>query len=174
MRSERLRAAWWLMLAWLACGHAWAEPVPEHDMKAAFVYNFALFTEWPPAALGPGAPLAVCVNAASPLYAALGQLKDKPIHGRPVALRAAAPSVRGCHVLVVERGDRERWPQWKRDLEGGAVLTVTDDRVIGGDGAAITLSQQDKRIAFDIDLAAVRAARLVLSSKLLRLARSVQ
>lgn len=178
MRSEFLtrpaRLTRLLALAWLACAQAQAQPVPEHEMKAAFIYNFTVFTEWPPEAQGQSAPLAVCASPANPLWTALGSLKDKPVNGRAVALRSTAGSVRGCDVLVLDRADRERWPQWKRELEGGAVLTVTDDAVIGHDGAVITVASADRRMAFDIDMAAARGARLVLSSKLLRLARSVQ
>ena len=163
-----------LACAWLACGQAAAQPVLEHEMKAAFIYNFTVFTEWPPGALGPSAPLAVCASPGNPLWTALGGFKGKPVNGHPLALRSTAGSVRGCHVLVLDRADRDRWPQWKRDLERGPVLTVTDDVVIGRDGAVITVLNQDRRMAFDIDVGAARGARLVLSSKLLRLARSVQ
>lgn len=173
MRSDLLPVRL-LALAWLACGQVAAQPVPEHEMKAAFIYNFTVFTEWPPEALGASTPLAVCASPANPLWTALGGLKGKPVHGHAVTLRSTAGSVRGCHVLVLDRADRERWPQWKRDLDGGPVLTVTDDTVIGRDGAVITVSQDERRMAFDIDVAAARGARLVLSSKLLRLARSVQ
>lgn len=168
-------AAAWLVLALGSPACALAQPVPEHDMKAAYIFNFAIFTQWPqtlPAAAG--TPLFVCASAASPLFAALGQLKDKPINGRPLALRPAVGALQGCHVLVLERADRERWPQWKRDLAGSAVLTVTDDHVIGKDGPMISMNLDAKRLVFDIDMTALRAARLNLSSKLLRLARSVQ
>jgi hypothetical protein len=175
---QRLLAGCWLALACLACAQARAEAVPEHEMKAAFVYNFTVFTEWPPEALAAGVPLAVCASPGNPLFPALESLRSKPMHGRQMALRTTAGSVRGCHVLVLDRGDRERWPQWKRDLDGSPVLTVTDDRVIGRDGAIITVSSEtagaNQRMGFDIDMAAVRGAHLTLSSKLLRLARSVQ
>lgn len=186
MRFERpstsCLALGWLALAWLACGQAGAQPVPEHDMKAAFVYNFTVFTEWPPEALPAGSALSVCASPGNPLFPALAAIKDKPVHGRPVALRPTAGSVRGCHVLVLDRSDRERWPQWKRELDGSPVLTVTDDQIIGRDGAVITVSSDSsgdaaggaRRMGFDIDMTAARGAQLALSSKLLRLARSVQ
>lgn len=173
------RPAWLaalLVCAVLTPGSARPEtqPVPEHHMKAAYVFNFAVFTEWPPEALAGGVPLALCASADSPLYAALKELKDKPINGHPVTVRSSAGPLRGCHVLVLDRGDRERWPRFKRDLAGSAVLTVADDHVIGADGAIIVLANLEQRIAFDIDLEALRGARLGMSSKLLRLARSVQ
>ncbi|MES2901803.1 MAG: YfiR family protein [Pseudomonadota bacterium] len=167
-----LRVLWWA-LALLAIG-ASAQPVPEHDLKAAFVFNFAVFTEWPSEVLAAGAPMTVCASAANPLMGALGQLNDKLVNGHRIALRSAAAGVRGCHVLVLDRSDRERWAQLKRELAGSHVLTVSDDADISADGAVIGLSVEDKRVGFAVHLGAARSARLNLSSKLLRLARSVQ
>lgn len=174
MRSERAALACLLALALLAHARAQAEPVSEHALKAAFVFNFAVFTEWPQEALAGGAPISVCASASNALLPALQQLSDKVVNGHRISVRAHARPVRGCHVLVLDRADREHWPQLKRDLAGAHVLTVADDQDIGADGAVIVLNMDEQRIAFDIDIAAARSARLTLSSKLLRLARSVQ
>ena len=176
MPSERSarRAALCALLAALCASAAAAEPVHENDLKAAFVFNFAVFTAWPDEALSVGAPLSLCAGAANPMLAALSQLSDKLVNGHRVAVRAADAALRGCHVLVLDHHDRSRWPQIKRELAGANVLTVTDDRSISDDGAVIGLSVEDQRIVFDVDIAAARGARLNLSSKLLRLARSVQ
>lgn len=170
----RARRVLWLLLAGFAAVPGGAEPVPENAMKAAFVFNFTVFTEWPQDALAGGAPISVCAGAGGPLFAALSQLHDKVVNGHRIAVRPAAPPLRNCHVLVLERADRERWSELRRELAGAPVLTVSDDRVIGPDGAVIALSVDDQRIAFDVDMAAARGARLHLSSKLLRLARSAQ
>lgn len=162
-----------LLAACAAAGPAAAQPVPEHDMKAAFIFNFAVFTEWPNETLAANAPISVCANPASPMFGALRTLGDKLVNGHRVNVRESVAPLRGCHVLVLDRSDRERWVQWKRDLAGATVLTVADDHAIGTDGAVIALTVEDKRIGFDIYLAPARSARLNLSSKLLRLARSV-
>ena len=155
----------------LWAGPAAAQPVAEHDMKAAFVFNFAVFTEWPADVLAPNAPLHRCVGAASPRAQSLAQLQDRVVNGHALTVRTAAAGVRGCHLLVLDKPDRERWPGWRRELGAATVLTISDDR---RDGAVILLTVDQDRIAFEVDLAAARAARLNLSSKLLRLARSVQ
>ena len=158
-----------------AAAPAWAEAVSENDLKAAFVFNFAVFTEWPQDALSSGAPLSLCASTASPLFAALSQLNDKLVNGHRIRVRASGATARSCHVLVLERADRERWTQLRRDLGAPAnVLTVADEAGTVAEGAVISMSVEGKRIGFDIDMAAARAARLTLSSKLLRLARSVQ
>lgn len=173
MRSSRITLLGCLLP--VLCGALAAhEPVQENDMKAAFVFNFAVFTEWPDGALSASAPISVCAGAANPMLAALSQLNDKLVNGHRIAVRATPSSVRACHVLVLDRHDRLRWPQIKRELAGTHVLTVSDDRSISADGAMIALSVEDQRIGFDVDITAARGARLNLSSKLLRLARSVQ
>ena len=173
MGSERVRAVL-ILLSGLCGASALAEPVPEHALKAAFVFNFAVFAEWPQDALAAGAPLALCASPGTPLFGALTQLNDKPVNGHRIAVRPSTEAPRGCHVLVLEHGDRARWPQLRRELAGAAVLTVSDDAAAPGENAQIALEQRDKRIGFSVDLGAARAARLTLSSKLLRLARSVQ
>lgn len=175
MRSDarRLRALWPLLAALLAAVPAQAQQVEEDEMKAAFVFNFAVFTQWPMEALSGGAPISLCASAANPMLAALTRLNDKLVNGHRIAVRPGG-AARGCHVLVLDRGDRERWPQIKRELAGAHVLTVSDDHAISGDGAVIALSLENARVAFDVDMGAARGARLNLSSKLLRLARSVQ
>lgn len=153
-----------------------AQPVPEYELKAAFVYNFALFTDWPADTAFEGGTLNVCVNPASALRQPLAGLGDKPVKGRRVAVRylAALEGLRACHVLFVDGSDRERWVQIKKELSGSSVLTISDDDEIGHDGSIIALAMDSNRMVFDIDMRAARQARLVLSSKLLRLARTVQ
>jgi len=162
------------LLAGMRPAPVFADPVPENDLKAAFVFNFAVFTEWPQEALAGGAPISLCASAGNALLPALTQLHDKLVNGHRIAVRASIAPARACHVLVLDGGDRERWPQLKRDLAGAHVLTVSDDQSISADGAVIALTRDDRRIGFDIDMGAARSARLNLSSKLLRLARSVQ
>jgi hypothetical protein len=171
-RAGRLACAGACLGAMLSAP-ARAEPVPENDLKAAFVYNFAFFTEWPVDTLAGGAPLHVCASTASPLLAALTKLTDKLVNGHRIVIVQGVVD-RSCHVLVLDRRDRSHWSENVRSLAGGGVLTVSDEDSTGADGAIIGMSVRERRVGFDIDLAALRAAHLTLSSKLLRLARSAR
>ena len=153
-----------------------AQPVPEYELKAAFVYNFALFAEWPPETAYDGGTINICVNPGSVLRHALAGLGEKAVKGRRVSVRylAVLDALPACHVLFVDASDRERWVQIKKGLGSASVLTISDDEEIRHDGSIIALSMDNNRIVFDIDTRAARQARLVLSSKLLRLARTVQ
>jgi YfiR/HmsC-like len=153
-----------------------AQPVLEYDLKAAFVYNFALFTDWPADDSPEGAVLSICVNAASALRQPLVLLNDKPVKGRKLTVRSfgASDTLRGCQVLVLDSNDRDRWAQIRKGLDGTSVLTVTDDSEMNPEGCVIRFAMEGHRVVFDVDTRAARHFRLVLSSKLLRLARTVQ
>jgi hypothetical protein len=162
-----------VMLPWASLH---AQPVPEYDLKAAFVYNFAVFTDWPSDTAYDGGTLNICVNPYSALRQPLVGLGDKLVKGRRVAIRSltAQDNLRACHVVFVDSGDRDRWGQIKKGIGGTGVLTVADDEEIAHDGAVIALAMDNNRIVFDVDTRVARQAKLVLSSKLLRLARTVQ
>lgn len=174
-----LALAAWLTLAVAAQAQAQAQPVPvpvpEYELKAAYVFNFALFTDWPADTVYDGGTLNVCVHPASAMRPSLAGIADKTVRGRRLAVRMAdsGDSLRPCHLLVLDGADRERWMRIRKALGGAAVLTVTDDEAIAREGAMIALATEGQRLVFDIDLTAARQARLALSSRLLRLARNV-
>lgn len=149
-------------------------PVSEYQMKAAFVFNFAVFTEWPGAVLANGAPLTLCTYAGNELQPSLAGLNDKVVNGHRIVLKnvATAETLQTCHILVLDRADRKLWSQNKQATGAASILTVANES--GIDSAVISLSIDNNRIGFDIDLGAARQARLTLSSKLLRLARSAK
>lgn len=151
---------------------AWGQALPEPAVKSAYVYNFALFAEWPDE--NAGGALSVCVPAASPMAPVLADLNGKPVRQRRVLVRALAvgEAPRGCHMLYVDGADRERWRQLRGDAAG--VLTVADSTDVALDGAMVSLVRDGNKLAFDIDAGAARAARIAMSSKLLRLARRLQ
>ncbi|QCX51023.1 YfiR family protein [Ralstonia pseudosolanacearum] len=162
-------------IAWMGAARAQVQ-ASEVEVKAAFVYNFALFTSWPAGTLLANAPMVLCVAPDHALQAALGRLAGKSVHGHRLEVRRIGDgAVAGCHVAVLD----DRAPSQAVRLDPAApVLTVVDGgrvaRAGGGSGPMIALSLQDSRVVFDIDAAAARQAGLQLSSQLLRLARSVQ
>lgn len=139
------------------------------DLKAAYIFNFALFTTWPDAA-GSKAPLVVCVHPDNPLWTRLNALNGKPANGRPWTVTDLAhPKGARCDIAVLARAAQPPAP-----LPAG-VLVVRDGGTRGdGRGAAITLVEDDEHIRFDIDTQEAARSGLRLSSHLLRLARNVQ
>lgn len=168
-----------LLMAGGEAGAQLPSSAAEADLKAAILFNFALFTEWPLDTLPPGAPLRICAFQGNSMQPALATLQDKPVNGHRVTVRLlggqpAPAQLATCHLLLLDAQDRERWAALRHELATSSVLTVADDRIIGASGAMISFGIDNRRVGFDVDMTPVRQARLALSSKLLRLARSVQ
>lgn len=146
------------------------EPVDERAMKAAYLYNFALFAQWPNL---PAADFQLCVFGTTPLDAELGRLQGKRVqNGLPIAMRWIMPgeSLNGCQLLYVDEHSRRTLDALLLRLAAAPVLTITDAAGFADRGIMIEMRKQEQRIVFDVNLAAARRARLDFSARLLKLA----
>jgi len=171
--THRLRLMLFLLVG--MAGIAQAQPSREYDLKAAFLYNFASFVEWPPQAFDDErAPFIIGVIGRDPFGATLDEIiRGERAKGRQLIIRRfhAVQMVRGCHILFVSRSERYRLHDILRHARGHAVLTVSD---IGGfteAGGMIGFDTEQQRIVLQVNPSAAAAAQLVISSKLLRVAR---
>jgi len=175
-----LRLSWHLLLA-ATCTLAWQhqaraqQPVSEHDMKAAYILNFIQFVEWPTDSPGGAKDWSLCVSALSPLMRPLHALHGKDLPGgQQVRVRLFDPgNAQECRVLVLQGADLERTAHQPL-LGRRGVLTLSDDPAALRAGVMIGLVEQGGRIVFDVDNTAAARAGLVVSSRLLRLARTVR
>jgi len=149
-------------------------PLPEYQAKAAFLYNFARFVEWPPTAFDDDrSPVVLGVLGRDPFGPDLEEtMLGKTVHGRPIVIRhfARSPETGRCHILFAGRGEAGRLRPGEGLLKQGGVLTVTEE---GARGSMIRLVREDNRIRFEVDLQAVEAAGLKISSRLLRVGKLV-
>lgn len=165
-----------LLLAGAACWSAGAacaaEELPEYRLKAAFVYNFAAFTEWP-AEVGPN--LVVCLFGGDPFGAEIDPLQGKKAGDRSLAVqrRSGIDTLKTCQVVYIAPSAMGQLPRVLDALRGLPVLTVADSPGAMRLGVALNMSLTQGRISFEANLAAARQAKLNLSSKLLRLASEV-
>ena len=146
------------------------EPVDERAMKSAYLYNFALFAQWPNL---PDTDFQLCVLGTTPLDAELGRLRGKPVqNGLPIAMRWITPGepLEGCQLLYVDEHNRKTLDSLIRRLGSLPVLTITDATGFADRGIMIEMRKQGQRIVFDVNLAAARRARLDFSARLLKLA----
>lgn len=162
-------------LLWLGTA-AFAQPVPEMELKAAYLYNFAMFTEWPAESMPEGSSLTLCLRGDNALLAAVTALTVKTVKGRPLAVRVwqAPEDLQGCHMMILSARDRARWNAVKGSLAGTSLLTVSDDTGAATSDFIITMKLDDGRLTFSVDNTAARRARLLVSAKLLRLAKEVK
>lgn len=152
---------------------AFGQPVQEYELKAAFLFNFALLTEWPRGLpVAPDATFGMCVIGRNPFGNNLAKLQGKQIHGRRIALRevTSPATARDCHVLFIASSEAMPVNEIVESLGESNVLTVAESGDDRATAAAITLLTQDQRVAFAVNLRAARRAQLHISPRLLRLA----
>lgn len=146
--------------------------VPEYQLKAAYLYNFFTFTTWPPNA---ATRTTLCVLGHDPFGVVLDNLSSKMVHGAPLDILriTTTEKARDCRMLFIGEGLGVDLEVTLAVLKDWAVLTVAEEKDAARRGAVIGLVIDNGRVVFDINTAAAQRARLVLSSKLLRLARQV-
>jgi hypothetical protein len=156
----------------------YAELAPtEYQVKAAYLFNFLKFVEWPdePAA-DPHAKWVIGYLGDSPVGDELSHLVGgKNVLGRELQVKKlqAAESPRGCNILFISESERKRLPAIFADLHGSSVLTVADMDNFIGLGGMVQFVVEDARVRVAIDVGATSRAHLKVSSKLLSLARVV-
>ena len=154
----------------------WADPAdaaPEESaLQAAYVLNFAKFTEWPPAGMpGKLGVMQLCqFGARDELAQAFRALEGRSLQGAPVQWRKVnrLDEVRGCHVLFIAETGLSLV-----QLGGIPVLTVSDLPGFAQQGGVIGLVRQSGRLRFEVNRGAAQASGLRLSADLLSLAMSV-
>ncbi len=146
-------------------------------LKAAFLYNFAKFSEWPSDALAPGQRLVMCVVGAAAVADALSQtIKGHSIDGHElnVTILKTDAATTGCHLLFISASDLKRSSAMLMGLNGAAMLTVSDADNFAQSGGVAQLIVEGDHMRFAINLDAALRVRIRISSKLLALARIVK
>jgi hypothetical protein len=144
-------------------------------LKAAFIFNFAKFTEWP--VLPPATPIAVCITGDDAVAAALvDTVRGQNINGHPLEVRRpqGSGSWRACHLLFVADADRGRATSDLAGIKTLPVLTVSDIKGFAQSGGIIELYVEDGRMRFAINVTALERSGLRLRSRLIGLARTVR
>jgi len=156
---------------------AQSEPPTEYQIKAAFLYNFAKFVEWPADAFAdPHAPLVLGIVGEDPFGSVLDKLVlGKTVNGRGLVIKKLkqGADLRNCHILFLSSSETKRVPQILESLQGASVLTVGERERFAQSGGVINFILEENKVRFEINSDAAARARLNISSKLLALARIV-
>ncbi len=147
----------------------------EYEVKAAFLYNFLPFVEWPPSSGGAIKPLRVCVLGEPPVGSAFDELNGQEVTGRKLetAHLASINDLGGCDVLFIGSSEQRNIPRILKALQGSSILSIGDTAGFARQGVIINFYFEQKKVRFEINAAAARKAGLTISSKLLKLAGSV-
>lgn len=150
----------------------------EYEVKAAFLYNFARFVEWPAETFrDAGQPFVVAVLGRDPFGPVLDQtLSGKTVLGRRIEVKRGdrVEDVRGAHIVFVSASERARVPSILKSLKGQGVLTVGDMDGFAERGGTINFVLRGNKVRFEINPANAEESRLRMSSQLLKLATLVR
>ena len=145
----------------------------EYQVKAAFVFNFAKFVEWPGVQAD---PFTICVFGTDPFDGALDSIvTERGLNGRTVDVRRVAPvsSGRECNIAFLAASESTKMDEFLAHFGRRGVLTVSDATGFAGRGGMIELLLERGRVRLVINIEAAVHANLKISSQLLRLARVI-
>lgn len=149
----------------------------EYDLKAVFLLNFARFVDWPADAFqNAGTPIVIGVLGADPFGSTLREtVANESAHERKVVVRhcRSAEDLEACHILFIPQTESSLWQDLAGRLTRRSVLTVGEDRNFAARSGMIGFESHGRRLRLRINLAAATAARLTISSMLLRQAEIV-
>jgi hypothetical protein len=149
-----------------------AQSVDEYEVKAAFLYNFTKFIEWPETQF-PGATFSMCIFGDDPFGHAIDNVtRGKTVNGRVIKIRRVSEIVeaRECQILFVGSADRRKTQQLLDAASLPPVLTVGDSVEFLRVGGLIGFSMDDSHVGVIINQNAAEARGLKISAKLLSLA----
>jgi hypothetical protein len=179
-----MRHASALMLAIAACvllviaPNTEAQAASESQVKAAFLYNFAKFVEWPSQSFPDGnTPVVIGVIGDEHIADALDQIcKGRTIDGRRLVSRRLSSdgNTEGCHILFVAATEKRHISAILDRLGDSSVLTVGDTEGFISNGGMVGFVIQKSKIGFEVNAGAAKRKRLKISSQLLKLAKDVR
>ena len=141
----------------------------EYQLKAAFIYNFAKFIEWPQDSTQ---DFKICVLGTDPFGATLNPAKTKDVKGKHIVIerKTAIDSLKNCKILFVGDSERGNLSKLFEYLGSNAVLTVSDLPSFSSKGGIIEFVEDEGRIRFKINSKLANQRDMKISAKLLELA----
>lgn len=150
----------------------------EQQVKAVFLFNFALFVDWPAAdSSSAPTPLRIGILGDDPFGSLLDEIvRGEHIGPRPFEVRRyrQVSDVERCDILFISRSESQRLPGILGALNNRPILTVSDGSDFANQGGMIQFVNDKNRIRLRINLDAAQSAHLTISSKLLRVAELVR
>jgi uncharacterized protein DUF4154 len=176
-RGRQLRTVAAVLVVCAAAHLPAAESATADQIKAAYLFNFAKFVEWPAEALPQGdSVVTFCALGLSPVVDELDSvLRGKTITGHRIALRRlqSPEEIAGCHIVFLAAGASKQQQRLLKAASGHPVLLVGDSPGFAQSGGAMNFVMESGKVLFEVNTSAVEGARLKMSAKLLALARIV-
>jgi hypothetical protein len=149
----------------------------EYQVKAAFLYNFAKFVEWPPSSFSDAsAPFRICVFGPNPFGTELRDITNaKMVNGHKLEVYQVIDlqTARTCHIVFIASSEAGQLKRILESLRGSYVLTVGDIKGFAEQGGMISFVLENERVQFVVNRKATEQSGLKISSKLLSVAKLV-
>ena len=167
-----------IALLWLLASlPGFCQGVSEEQVKAAYLYSFAKFIEWPSGSFRtPNSPFHFCVVNNRSFQAELDRtVKGKSVAGRMIEVVSVldAEQSRSCHLLFIDDSQERTFRQIIRALHGANILIVGETRNFIDGGGVIGFVMEDEHVYFEINQKEATVAGLYVSSRLLSVAKRV-
>jgi hypothetical protein len=158
----------------LGVGRGQESQPTEYQIKAAFLFNFAKFVQWPPGAFADAtSPIVIGVLGENPFHEDLARtIRNKAVDDRPLLVKElrSPTEARKCHILFISASEKKRLPKILKGLKGASVLTVSEMDHFTENGGMINFVLKGTKIRFQINHEEATQAGLKISSKLMSLA----
>jgi uncharacterized protein DUF4154 len=149
----------------------------EYQSKAAFLYNFVKFVEWPPDTFpSEKSPITLCVFRYDPFGSALDEvIAGQALNNRRLLVQRinTLPDLKACQLIFVSDREDKHLPEILNSLEGASALVVGESENFAEHHGGIQFFLEKSQLRFAINVDAIQRARLKVSSKLLAIARIV-
>lgn len=170
-----MSVAW--MLVGASCVNAQKSNPTEYEVKAAYLFNFGRFVEWPARVTTAGEVFSICVLGEDPFGASFdATIAGESINGKRVVIkRITKPQdATDCRILFISSSEESRLKEILAMLDKASVLTVSDISQFTRRGGMIRFVTEANRVRFEVNLTNAEHAALTLSSQLLKVAVSVR
>ena len=158
-------------------GYSQGDAVREYQIKAAFLFNFTQFVEWPDYSLPEAtAPLVIGVLGEDPFGNYLHKIvSTEKVNDHPLIIQHYdnAEEIKACHILFINVSEPGKLKETIAALKGRSILTVSDDREFIEDGGMIRFITKNNKIKIRINDVSAKEAGLTISAKLLSVAEVV-
>jgi hypothetical protein len=165
----------------------------EYQVKAAFLYNFIQFVDWPEETSDSNEPITIGIIGNDPFGNAFEPIKDKKVKGRAVVIKRfesfekpknstekdkpesdqEIETLTKCHLLFICPSEQKNLKEIIDTVKDHGVLTVGEMEGFLESGGIINWFVEEKKIRFEINTAAAERAKLKIRSNLLRLAKRI-
>ena len=155
-----------------------AQTTREYQLKAAFLFNFTQFVDWPASSIpSTNSPIVIGILGIDPFGKTLDQIvQNESVGGRKLVVErySSLSQIQNCHILYISPSESEQMEAILGKLKGSGILTVGDTDNFARRGGVIGFYIDKNKIRLRVNLESAREEKLSLSSKLLRLAEIVR